>query len=217
MKIAHGLSMVALVVASVCCSSPVFSQGLGGRGTAPTNTTGGTTGTTGTTATRGTTAGTTSTQGTEGTATTTMAGSGDVRRFSDVGTGTTGTRGTTGGLGGLGGLGGFGGLGGLSGLGLNPFGTTSTTTDSKPTIRTRLRSEVDIPARSVSNVQNSVQQQAVRNYSQPRFQGVGTSFEGSNAVIRGTVSNEKDRRMAELLLRLEPGISTVENRIIVAP
>lgn len=138
------------------------------------------------------------------------------RTLQDVGTGTTGAAGGLGRLGGLGGFGG-GGLGGLSAFGLNPFGTGAGSSEAKPTVRTRLRSRVAVPVRSPGVAQSLAQTRVSKSLATPRFQGVGVSVSDAGATITGTARSAEDRRMAELLLRLEPGINQVNNQIVVAP
>lgn len=117
-----------------------------------------------------------------------------------------------GGFGGFGG--GFGGLGGFgSAFGANQFNQGS----NGPTIRTRLRSAVVVPPRSQAVVANRVQRTFYRTPAADRLENVGVAIEGTTAIVSGTVSNESDRRMSELLLRLEPGIDRVENRVQVIP
>lgn len=126
-----------------------------------------------------------------------------------------GAGGLGGGLGGRGfGGGGFGGLGGLGGLFGNAGGTTQ---NVKPTIRTRLRSAVNAPA-----IPNVVVQQNANDHlrllpSTAGVNGISVSVEAGTAVVTGIVQNEHDRRMSELLMRLEPGVRRVENRVIIAP
>lgn len=43
------------------------------------------------------------------------------------------------------------------------------------------------------------------------------SLEGPTATLQGTVASERDRRLAELLVLFEPGISTVRNELKVSP
>jgi len=43
------------------------------------------------------------------------------------------------------------------------------------------------------------------------------TIEGETAVLRGVVATEHDRRIAEQVARLEPGIRRVENLLTVAP
>ncbi len=148
------------------------------------------------------------------------------RRFGDVGeanaNGTTAGSTGLGGMGGMGGaMGGFGGMGGMSGLGAfgtNPFGTGSGQATTKPTLRTRLRSGIEIPADSTRRLAPATVVGQVRTFSQPRFRQVGiTAGPNGGTVLRGTVSSEADRRMAELLLRLEPGVREIDNQLTVSP
>ena len=124
--------------------------------------------------------------------------------------------GNTGGGGGGGnsffGGGGFGGLGALFG---NAFGGQATT--QKPTLRVRLKSAVNVML--PTPVQR--QQSARRVFSQlpptVQMQNVNISMNGRTAVLTGSVGTDRERRMAELLMKLEPGVRSVENRISTAP
>lgn len=116
-------------------------------------------------------------------------------------------------FGGFGGgrMGGFGGFGNFGNL----FGGNSGS-QAKPPVRARLRGSVDVPAEMVrageirtrQNIQSTPAQRIVNGYS--------ASVEDGVARISGTASNDKQRRMAELLLRLEPGVRRVENNITVS-
>ena len=145
--------------------------------------------------------------------------SGD-RMLQDVGAENATGQGATGGLGGLGGFGGgrgLGGFGGLSPFGANPFGTNNSDS-AKPSIRTRLVNGVE-PAttafQGTANVRTQRQYYAapvskiVNGYSIAVVDGVAT--------ITGVARSAKDRRMAELVLKLEPGINKIENRVVVSP
>lgn len=138
------------------------------------------------------------------------------RRFSDVGTTTGGGLGTARGTGGFGGFGG-GGFGGLSPFGMNPFGNRAGSSQAKPKLRTSLRSEVVVPDRPMAATQAITLQRVSRSYAQPRFRGVNVEVNGTGTVLRGTVASEADRRMAEMVVRLEPGVSQVDNQLVVAP
>jgi len=145
------------------------------------------------------------------------------RQFSDIGgpagsgsgsRGSSSSRGMNS-FGGFGGrMGGFGGFGGMSPFG-NLFGGNSGS-QAKPPIRARLRGSVDVPAEMVrageirtrQNIQSTPAQRVVNGYS--------ASVEDGVARISGSASSDKQRRMAELLLRLEPGVRRVENNITVS-
>tara|TARA_A100001391_G_scaffold77736_1_gene50233 strand:- start:471 stop:1208 length:738 start_codon:yes stop_codon:yes gene_type:complete len=146
---------------------------------------------------------------------------------------TTGARATTRAGGGLGGL---GGLGAAFNNALN--GGLNGGTEATMPIRTRLRSAVELPpvdvdvqiAREVS-LNNRLQRTSSLGprprgpatlgaeygpASQPLY-GVNVQMQGRTAILQGTVSSEAHRRRSELLIRLEPGVSQIDNRISVAP
>jgi len=196
--------------------------GAGGFGTGATGGagfgTGGTGGGAGT-GTLGTVNRTMTSPGTQGQAAAGAAGANPEQQFSNViGTGLGGgLGGVGGGLGGLGGgLGGLGGgFGGLSPFGLNPFGTGGGESESGGNIRTRLRSGVILPPGSPVAVRAQAQARINRSISTLRFSRVDAKVTGRTTVLRGTVRTEADRRMAELMMRLEPGVSAVDNQITV--
>lgn len=116
--------------------------------------------------------------------------------------------------GGLGGFGGFGGLGGFGGFG-GGFGNTGTT--SEPAIRTRLRSAVETAPVPSAYLQARANRQLDRAPARAGVDNVGVTFQDGTAIVTGTVTSERDRRMSELLMRLEPGVRRVDNRVIVTP
>jgi len=125
--------------------------------------------------------------------------------------------GGAGGIGGLGGLGrlGGGGLGGLGGLGSLFGGLNTQQQGTKPAIRTRLRSAVLYEPHPPERVQQRVGQQ-FRSLSQPALRGVRVTMEGRKGILTGVVESERHHRMSEMLLRLEPGVSEVDNQLIIA-
>ncbi|PAY21248.1 BON domain-containing protein [Rhodopirellula sp. SM50] len=124
-----------------------------------------------------------------------------------------GTAGRTAGGAGGGGFGG-GGLGGLFGALGGAFGGQGTSTQ-KPIIRVRLRSGIEVPPRPVTEIQQSARQLLRRLPHSSRIPGVNVTMDGNTAVLTGSVASEKDRRMSELLMRLEPGVNQVDNRVVV--
>lgn len=135
--------------------------------------------------------------------------------FSDAGVGGGGIGGGFGGFGG-GGFGGGGFGGGLGGLfGGQGFGGQSQ--NSQPVIRTRLRSAIE---GSYPRTQSTGQNLNYRLQTVSRragLTGVNVAVDGSTAIVTGVVATEKQRRMSELLMRLEPGVRNVENRVVVSP
>lgn len=134
----------------------------------------------------------------------------------------TGARGGAAGLGGLGGMRGLGGMGmggfgGLSPFGANPFGAGAAT-ETTPSVRTRLRADIQTPARSPQRLSAQVQRRVMASTpASRRVDGFAVTVTDGVATVSGTVASERDRRMAELVLRLEPGVRQVDNQIVVAP
>lgn len=125
-------------------------------------------------------------------------------------------------------LGGFG--GGLGAALGNLFGNQNQgpSAGSAPPIRTRLRSAVRAPVLAPGRVrQNATRRlQTVGSVAgvpgntatrRDRFRAVDVEVSNRRATLRGTVTSEADRRMSELLLRLEPGVSRVDNQVEVRP
>lgn len=148
----------------------------------------------------------------------------NVQRGSGIGTAanTIGTRDDAGGAaggarGGLGGLGGFGG-GGLGALGqlFGGFGA-GTSQSTKPVIRTRLRSAITGVAMPPARVQRTANRRIQTLSNQPQLRGVRVEMQGRKAVMTGTVGSTRDRRMSEMLIRLEPGVSQIDNQLVVQP
>jgi hypothetical protein len=119
---------------------------------------------------------------------------------------------TPGGIGG--GLGGFGGVGGFGRI----FDSASSAAEAQaPVIRTRLRSAIRVQPRPPMQVQR-IATGRFRSYpNRSRLGGITISMQGRTAVLEGTVGIESDRRMSHLLMQLEPGVSRVENRVVVGP
>ncbi|MEM9826368.1 MAG: BON domain-containing protein, partial [Planctomycetota bacterium] len=67
--------------------------------------------------------------------------------------------------------------------------------------------------------------QVIRNYTRVvqsnsravRLSGVQVQMQDGTAIMTGTVATERDRRMSQLLMRLEPGVRRVDNRVRLQP
>ena len=135
--------------------------------------------------------------------------------FSEVSAATGGTNTgarTSGGAGG--GFGGFG--GGFGGLGnffsaFNGGGGQA----SKTAVRTRLRSAIDVAPRPPQVVQEMATDRFKQISGMTALRGIRVTMEGRTAVLTGQVSTERERRMSQLLVQLEPGVRQVDNRISV--
>lgn len=142
------------------------------------------------------------------------ASAANVQSFSAIGTENTAGTGA-GGLGGAfgGGFGGMGGLGGMFGGGNRQGGVQEQ--ESARRIRTRLRADIRGPNVPSPQVEAQIQNRWAKLPSQPRFRGVDVEMRGRTAVLHGEVGTPEDRRMAELMLRLEPGVSQIQNQLLV--
>jgi hypothetical protein len=129
--------------------------------------------------------------------------------------------------------GGFGGGGGLGAAFGSLFGGNAARGNtSTPPIRTRLRSAVEVAPLESGRVQQSAASRlrgtsnlttvngnlpGRMNSQSSRYHGVNVQIQDRTATLSGTVRTESDRRMTELLMRLEPGVSRIENQLSVQP
>ncbi len=120
---------------------------------------------------------------------------------------------TPGGIGG--GRGGFGGIGGFGRM-FDNSGAGSAKSE-RPALRTRLRSAIAASPLPPAQIQRTASARFQTLASRPQLRGVRVNMQGRTAVIEGTVRSDSDRRMSELLMRLEPGISGIENRLTIQP
>jgi hypothetical protein len=89
---------------------------------------------------------------------------------------------------------------------------------SKPAVRTRLRSGIEL-----STSEASIQTSGIRAQSRAAavpmrriVDGYSLSIVDGVATVTGVAKTTKDRRMAELMLKLEPGVREIDNQIVVA-
>lgn len=216
-KRSRSLVLATLFAAAVCCASDATAQGraAGGAGAgARTPAAGGGGG--------GGQIGTASGAQAIGSNQASAAVTGEVGRSSDRMLDDIGGNGAARGLGGMGmgGMGGFGGMGGMGGMnpfGANPFGGGNSAS-SKPAVRTRLRSGVELPTAQASNQASGtrVQNQAAAGPMRRVVDGYSLSIVDGVATVTGVAKTAKDRRMAELMLKLEPGVRQIDNQIVLA-
>jgi hypothetical protein len=114
---------------------------------------------------------------------------------------------------GMGGMGAMG--GGMGAFGASPFGAGGAAAQP-PSIRTRLRADIQIPPQQIQVNQARVQRQINAAPMQRLVNGFSVSIRDGVATMVGTAPTERDRRMAELVLRLEPGVRQINNQIVVA-
>jgi hypothetical protein len=137
------------------------------------------------------------------------------------GSGMSGSRGMSSmGMGGMGmsgmGMGGMG-MGGMGMGGSNRMGGFNSTQNqnSKTQIRTTMRLGFRYPRPNVQAVSQRVQGRWVRLPVSNSIKGVSMNFDNGVATLTGKVATAEEKRMAEKLILLEPGVSSVQNQLEV--
>lgn len=106
--------------------------------------------------------------------------------------------------------GGFGGMGrGMGGFGMQ------NQNDPKMSLRIPFRIGFTVNRAAPELVQSRAQTRLQRIPALAKYVGVTVQMDGRTAVLNGTVGTERDKRLVELVLRLEPGIRTIENELTV--
>lgn len=125
-----------------------------------------------------------------------------------------------GGFGGLGGGMGLGGIGGLAGaLGgrnrLGAMGGNGGNAQGKKAVRSIAVPDFEVKASSLPNVALQVQQRISKFPIPEKFRGVNAGYEEGEVVLRGVVATESDKRLMERLMKLEPGVDSIRNELVV--
>lgn len=71
------------------------------------------------------------------------------------------------------------------------------------------------PPLPTSTVMNSNVSTRLKKISKFGYEGVTVEIDGRHAIIRGQVDSPEAKRMAQMLVKLEPGIKTVQNDLTV--
>lgn len=109
---------------------------------------------------------------------------------------------------------GLGGVSGVGGFGVNPFGQVQ---QGPPQVSQRVSFVHPAPATVQVTQQIATQLDRIA-LRRPEFQQVGVGLEADGtAVLTGSVPTQQAARLAESLLRLEPGVRAVRNELTVAP
>lgn len=120
-----------------------------------------------------------------------------------------------GGLGGFGGrAGGLGGIGGLAG----GLGGQSASNQAKKKIRVSVSPDIELAPSSISTQSNGAPIASARLKRIPlpaSLRGVNAFAEGDSVVLTGTVATESDKLKVERLVKLEPGLNSVRNEVVV--
>jgi hypothetical protein len=136
--------------------------------------------------------------------------------------------GTSGGMSGMGrsgmgmgmGMGGMGmggmGFGGMNSRGMNSqFGAQNNSQNKKSTIRATAKVRFPYARPPATQVSRTVMARWNRIPLPERFNGVSLNFVNGVATLSGKVATPEEKRMAEKLILLEPGVSSVQNQLEV--
>ncbi|HEY1861155.1 MAG TPA: BON domain-containing protein, partial [Gemmataceae bacterium] len=88
-------------------------------------------------------------------------------------------------------------------------GTSTAGVRRAPTYTTTIGFDYRPP--SAGSMQSALQQTIAESSSLPSRSGMTVAVDGDTVVLRGTVGSERERRMAEGLVRLTPGVHEVQN------
>ncbi len=110
--------------------------------------------------------------------------------------------------------GGGGGRAGNAGRAATRQPINNNTQQNQRVIRAPLRLGFQYVGRSASQIANTT---TIRFRTLPRFvsSNVQVGISGKTAILRGNVSKASDKRVAEMVVMFEPGVSKVENNIVV--
>jgi osmotically-inducible protein OsmY len=143
---------------------------------------------------------------------------GFVGRSSTTGTGTGMAGMGRSGMSGMGmgmGMGGMG-MGGMGSRGMNSqFGQQNNSQNQKSNIRATVKVRFPYTRPPAAQVSRAVTARWNRLPMPEKFNGISMNFENGVATLTGKVTTPEDKRMAEKLILLEPGVSSVQNQLEV--
>jgi hypothetical protein len=113
------------------------------------------------------------------------------------------------GFGGMGGMGGFGGMGGMGGFGNQNQAQSQNT----------LRFPYVIAFKTTAFVPRRVQLRAEARLKKlpglSKFNQVSVTMNKTTATLKGVVVSDRDKRLVEKLVLLEPGVKVIDNQLAV--
>lgn len=121
-----------------------------------------------------------------------------------------------GGFGGQNGRGGFGGNNQFNQFGNNGRGGGNNIANTQP-IQPQLKANFTFSTPAQTVVTGKIDTRFSKLSDRVSVKGVQLSSSEGVVTIRGTVASDDDRRVAEQLVRLEPGVKSVKNEITVTP
>lgn len=121
------------------------------------------------------------------------------------------------GLGGMGmmGRGGFG-MGGMGMGGRGGMGQMGANNDPRSQLRIPMRIGFARPAMDYSKVASTIQNRLTKIPTLAQANNVNVALNEGLVTLSGTVRSERDRLIIERLMKLEPGVRTVQNDLTVS-
>ena len=85
-----------------------------------------------------------------------------------------------------------------------------------PPVHVNLRPTFDFPRRSTVEIATGMQVRLDKVMIERGVAGPQVALDGRTATLRGTVRTAHDRALVEKLVAIEPGVSQVENQLVIA-
>ena len=89
--------------------------------------------------------------------------------------------------------------------------------DNTPPVRVKLYPTFEIPSATVEQMGVDLQTRLTMNVDEMGVAGSRISIDGRTVVLEGQVETEHQRVLVAKLVSLEPGVTTVDNRLTVEP
>ena len=82
-------------------------------------------------------------------------------------------------------------------------------------IRATVKPDFQSNNASIPTVTTRLGDRISRSPIQDRLKNIGVSIEGGQVTLRGSVATEADKRLMERMMKLEPGVNSVRNELVV--
>jgi hypothetical protein len=89
--------------------------------------------------------------------------------------------------------------------------------DRSPPVRVKLRPAFETPLGTMQQITSDLQSRLTTNVSDLGVADSKISMDGRTLTLEGKVVSEHQRSLIEKIISLEPGVTTIDNRLIVDP
>ncbi|HTI50917.1 MAG TPA: BON domain-containing protein, partial [Planctomycetaceae bacterium] len=89
--------------------------------------------------------------------------------------------------------------------------------NSYRSVRPQLKIAFDAPSPKAATTVGRITTRFDKLSTRSVFSGVKFDADGGTVVLRGQVSSEEDRKLAGILVSMEPGVRSVKNELMVTP